>query len=254
MTDKTTPTPPPAPTPAQPSGWAMTALVVFQFVREYFAVISAIAIIAGVVFATVFLYAYLNVFDWHLIWMVQYPDILTFGLIAVGIIGGSATFFGQIIEMILSQTGLPSGKPNWAVITAIALFFLSLLALDIYFQHKATEPHYQHIIYAWLSGMLFVIAIFAIARVVYLGVLADGWLVVWALIALMSGTYMFGTWLGYSVLETTGYDHDVYLQDKTISQVKIVLVMSHHAIFYKDKAVYVVPTADVKQIVSTRTR
>jgi hypothetical protein len=65
----------------QPPGVSLTVLVVLQFVKEYFVVFSALAIIVGVVLATIFLNAYLSVFDWQLLWIGQYPDILTFALV-----------------------------------------------------------------------------------------------------------------------------------------------------------------------------
>jgi hypothetical protein len=61
---------------------------VFQFLRDNFAVLSGLAVVGGIGLSTIFLSAYLSFFDWHLLWFVQYTDILTFGLIAVGIIGG----------------------------------------------------------------------------------------------------------------------------------------------------------------------
>lgn len=251
MTTQTTQTP--APTP-QTSGWTVTALATLQFVKEYFSVISALGILAGVTLATVFLYAYLSVFDWHLFWLVQYPDILTFALVAIGIVGGLTTFFGTVIEGILVHTGILSGKPNYVYIIALALVYAFGFALTIYLEHMTADPRYMHIVLAWSSVIAFVFAVVVFARIVHLGVHTSGWLVVWALLTLTSGTYIFGLWLGFSVLETGGYDQDVYLKSQTINQVKIVLVMSHHTILYKDRILFVIPTADVQQIVSTPQR
>jgi hypothetical protein len=249
MSEEPTQTPASAP---QPSVRTLDWLVVLPFLKDYFALISAVAIVVGVTLATVFLYAYLSVFDWHLLWTVQYQDILTFALVAIGVVGASATFLGSLIEGVVLHTGLAKGKPNWTYITALALAYLALLALTIFAEHKKPEPHYTHIFFAWISGVAFVLVVITSSRIFYLGIQARGWLIAWTMISLLFGAYTVGMWLGYSVLETTDYDHDVYLKNQTLNRVKIILVMSHHTILYKDKAVYVFPTADVSQIVSTR--
>ena len=63
-----------------------------------------------------------------------------------------------------------------------------------------------------------------------------------------------GMWLGSSVLESRGYNEDIYLKNETISGVKLIMMMSSHTIFYKDQGVYVVPTTDVLRIVSSPTQ
>jgi hypothetical protein len=55
-------------------------------VRENFVLLSAGTALLGVTLSATFLAAYLSVFDWHLIWFVQYTDIITFGLLAVGVV------------------------------------------------------------------------------------------------------------------------------------------------------------------------
>jgi hypothetical protein len=57
-----------------------------EFFTRHFAAISAIVVLLGVFNATVFLFAFLRVFDWRLIWMVEYADILKIGLVAVGVL------------------------------------------------------------------------------------------------------------------------------------------------------------------------
>lgn len=80
----------------------MSALL--QSMRGNFVLISAAAVITGVVLASIFLAAYLQVFDWHLILFVQYADITTVGLIAVGIISGSLLFLVNTAMIINNIT------------------------------------------------------------------------------------------------------------------------------------------------------
>ena len=58
------------------------------FIIGNFASVSAIGLFAITVYSTIFVYAYLSMFDWRLIWIVEYSDILKIGLVALGIISG----------------------------------------------------------------------------------------------------------------------------------------------------------------------
>jgi hypothetical protein len=104
---------------------------VFQFTKDNFVLVSAIAVLVGIAFATTVLAAYLSVFDWHLIWFVQYPDILTFGLIAVGIIPGSTLFLLPMAQgMLLEREAEGSFKPNSLIFTSVVV--LALIAFTIW--------------------------------------------------------------------------------------------------------------------------
>jgi hypothetical protein len=62
-------------------------------VSQHFAVASALTVIVGIFCSTIFLYGYIRVFDWHLIWIIEYGDVLKFGLVVVAFM---AAFFYQI--------------------------------------------------------------------------------------------------------------------------------------------------------------
>jgi hypothetical protein len=46
-----------------------------SFLTSNFAALSALTVIFAVLWSTVFLSAYLSVFDWQLIWIIEYPDV-----------------------------------------------------------------------------------------------------------------------------------------------------------------------------------
>lgn len=73
-----------AATPHQPAQVAtkLTAADILLAFKENFVVLSAAAAVIGITLATTFFGAYLSVFDWRLLWYVQYTDVLTFGIIA----------------------------------------------------------------------------------------------------------------------------------------------------------------------------
>jgi hypothetical protein len=99
--------------------------------------------------ATIFLSSYLSVFDWHLIWFVQYTDVITFGLVAVGLIGGSFMLLNSLTQAWLDMMSLtPASKRRWLIgLTSTAVV---LVGLEIW---GATRQHegYFHIVNGVLS-------------------------------------------------------------------------------------------------------
>ena len=62
----------------------------WAFFRENFTVISGVAVICGITFAIIFLFSYLSAFSLgDLSSSVEYVDVITFGIIAVGVASGS---------------------------------------------------------------------------------------------------------------------------------------------------------------------
>jgi hypothetical protein len=89
------------PPAAQPAP-GLTAAQALQFIKDNFVLVSAAALLIGVALSTTFLAAYLSVFDWHLLWFVQYTDIITFGLLALGIVSGSITLLQGFVQTVLT--------------------------------------------------------------------------------------------------------------------------------------------------------
>ena len=71
----------------------------WAFFRENFTVISGVAVICGITFAIIFLFSYLSAFSWRLIELVEYVDVITFGIIAVGVASGSLLAVSNIAEL-----------------------------------------------------------------------------------------------------------------------------------------------------------
>jgi len=98
-------------TPApQPMVATITAGQILAYIKDNFVLISAATVLLGVTLSTMFLTAYLSVFDWHLLWFVQYS--VTFGLLAVGVIIGSLTFIQSAAQTVLGLFGM-KGRARW---------------------------------------------------------------------------------------------------------------------------------------------
>jgi hypothetical protein len=242
MTDDSSPN-----VPSPPSTISRLVMAA-QFAKEYFVILSATAVVVGVTLAMAFLYGYLRIFDWRLLWVIQYQDVLTFGLVALGLVVGLGTVLPTIVDQVL-QTGIAKGTPNWTFISVAIAFLALFVAFNIYAEHRRADPHYFHILLGW--GILLTVAFGAlmIARMVHLGLIPTAWSFAWGATTIVLVMGSFGTWLGMSVLESNEYS-DVYLKGQTLTKAKLVMMMSHHTILYWEKTVYVVPTTEVIKIVN----
>ena len=80
---------------------------VLQLVKDNFAIISGAAVVIGVALAITFLTAYLLVFDWHLLWFVQYTDILKRSqLSALGLVAGALGIFINFLNIWMTWTSV----------------------------------------------------------------------------------------------------------------------------------------------------
>src|ERR1700681_2783984 len=95
-----------APPPAAQAAPGFSTGQLFKAISENFVALSGAAVALGILLATTFLASYLTVFDWHLLWFVQYTDILTFGLVALGIISGSLVLLQACSQVIIGWFGL----------------------------------------------------------------------------------------------------------------------------------------------------
>ena len=136
--------------------------------------------------------------------------------------------------------------PRRRRLTATAIIFLALFALEMYGTIRGGHEYF-HVLFgagAILSGVIFILVLVAHvknAKWPSLGQMTG------IMILAVSGTIGFGQWLAYSVLETSEFDQDVYLKNETLSDMKLIIVMSRNTILMKDKVLYVVPTADISE-------
>ena len=229
----------PAQAPAPPAIPDLPQLIpvhpteILQFIKENFVVVSGLAIVIGIALSTMFLSAYLTVFDWHLIWFIEYTDILTFGLIGIAVIGTSYVFLDPLVRTVLGL-GIFNGKRAWKGLLIFVGFWTLLYALLLFAQYRSAEPHYQYITAAWLS----VIGVLALVVTPALYLRSRVWPSVGQIIAILAsatfGVLSFGQWLGYSMLYSQ-FNQDVHLKGTTLSNVKLVAVLTRHTILLDGK-------------------
>lgn len=232
-------TPPPAPTKP-----AIKAAQVLSFIKDNFTLVSAAAVLIGVTLSTTFLAAYLSVFDWHLLWFVQYTDIITFGLLAVGVIGGCLVLIQGTAQTVLIVFKMEGGTTRKQTIS-FGLLALTMLALRLLAAWLNDEGYFHIFVGAGVLVLVLMI-IWEVVRYITTATmpnLINGFFLCLAVAFTAIGL---GQWLGYSVRESSKAQ-DIVLKNKTLPDMRVVIVMSRHTVLFKDDDLFVVPTADITE-------
>jgi hypothetical protein len=225
--------------PAKP---AVTSTQVFAFIKENSVLVSAAAVLLGVTLSTMFLAAYLSVFDWHLLWFVQYSDIITFGLLAVGVITGSLTFIQSAAQTVLGLFGMKS-RERWKLGIFLFVLVACIMGVEMWGSIKAGQGYFHILMGVTVLG-LGIVLIMQIMGYIATRTLPNLSQSFFLFLSLSFTTLSLGQWLGYSVQESAK-GQEIALKDKTLNDMKVVLVMSRHTILLKDGMLYIVPTADI---------
>jgi hypothetical protein len=214
---------------------------IVPWLKDNFVLVSAAALLVGLAFATTLLTSYLSVFDWHLIWFVQYPDVITFGVLGAAIISTSVIIVQNGAHAILSAQN-PKQKRN--VIIVMATTVALMLAVGVWFSFRAREGS-AHLFEGMLAIVMAVAVIVAVASYFEKRQLPTAAQAISILSLLLLGTGALGRWLGDTVKETASFNQDITIKDQVLNNAKIVIVMSRHTILLKDDVLYAVPTGDI---------
>ena len=224
---------------------SLNAREAFQSLKDNFVIVSAFAALFGVVCGTVFLYGYLAIFDWRLFWVIQYQDILTFALIAIGIIGGVGGILQGLIFAVL-HSGVLISKLNWKSASWIAGVFALFVALNVFAESRI--PHYFHIMYVTSCYIAVLSFTYLVASHVNAGTLPNARQTASIALSVIVACYTFGQTLGYIVLESREPLSDVTVKNQSFYKAPLILMTSHHYMFLRDKTTVVVPTDEVIQV------
>lgn len=216
---------------------------VLAALKDNFALVSTASLLISVSLATIFLSAYLSVFDWHLMWFVQYTDIITFGLLALGILSGSITFLQGLAQTVLGGR-TPQQRRN-GLIVVVLLTVVGTAALVWDAVHKGEG--YFHILCAAVTLGLAIMLVLIVAKQVEARKLPTAGQCFSMLLLLVIFAGSLGQWLGRVVTETSEFNQDIALKDKDqmLTNAKLIIVMSRHTVLAKEDALYVLPTSDI---------
>ncbi|MGO9401587.1 MAG: hypothetical protein ACLP19_27655 [Xanthobacteraceae bacterium] len=217
-------------------------------ITQHFAVISTTITATAILSSTVFLYGYLSVFDWRLIWIIEYGDVLKFGLVVLAVLASFAGLYSIYVEDAYDFIAKPERRSF--LVKIITLFFFISFASHMLADETGKEHFYMlhitlHLSWLALIGLVVIAAFHISQKTPITGKF------VWDNLVLITITLgLFGTTFGYYTRDTFGFRHTVSIKGNEMRDVGVVMITSHHTVLYtKDGDVLVAPTPDVSQIV-----
>src|SRR5262245_18309714 len=221
-----------------------------SFITAHFAVFSLLSLVAIVLCSTLFMYGYLSTFDLQLIWIIEYTDILKLGLVALALISSAIVLVIMALQSIyivfLIAFRAYEGKDRtssigWAPFLLV-MFGLLVLGAATMLPSEMFRPLFVSV------ALLLAICTFTLRiienqpPIFYISLL---------LVTLTGSVPVFGRTLGvYTKYSKSDLAHDVFLRDRQMSNVRLVLFTSHHTVFYAGTDVVVLPTSEIVKIVA----
>src|SRR5688500_17610582 len=99
--------------------------------------------------------AIVSVFNWNLFWVIEYPDILKFGLIAIAVVSSFLFSSVSLIDHVLVFKR-STGRSKWIFFGAVILISLLILVAALHNEAKQAEPAYIKIFFYAMCALLIV--------------------------------------------------------------------------------------------------
>jgi hypothetical protein len=223
-----------------------------EFLTKHFVALSALIIASASVLAMVFLTSYLGTFDWNLVWLIEYSDLAKFGLMAVAVITPLLSLLYNQIDAVRSWVSLNQKGSRNLVIFIVAITLL-VAVWDVYFDitHKTGRATFD-VMYAVSILLILSAAAFAFwmlknipERPNWKNTAPALFFSTCFLLAVTGNTF------GYYVRDVSTERSDVITKNETFTNVRIIMMLSHHVVFLTDQRVTIVPTVDIIKIIST---
>src|SRR5690242_10382348 len=112
-----------------------------DFITKHFAVISVAMAAIGATLAIIFIAAYLRVFDWRIIWTIEYTDVLKIGLIVVAVLSSFAWYVWSSARDAIDLATKSGRSWAWVWLFGLALWCLSLGSF-LWTDYHSPEPLY----------------------------------------------------------------------------------------------------------------
>jgi hypothetical protein len=219
---------------------------VLELLNKYFAIASASLLGVSAVITIAFVFAYLAIFDWTLIWIIEYADLVKFWLLGIALfmsVFAIVSTLGGIFYVGIIRNPI---RHNMVVMIVTGSLFLVLLIAWLYFADINTSFRVQIVLSVFLTAILFSM-VFRFAP--ELGRGDDGWTIYNFLLVLIITVTALGTLTGEYVKTVNKKRYSVSLRDNSIiADAIVVMLLTHHSIFYVDKHVVLIPSTEIKKI------
>jgi hypothetical protein len=219
------------------------------FCTAHFAVLSAGSAALGVTGAYIFLYFYLREFDWHLIWLVEYTDVIKFGLVIISFLGGFSLCLQAAGTWVSAwEERAPGRVPGLfkLIIFAAAIVVVVQLA----YERSQEEPNYIKVA---LTALEF--AIIGMLIVEYYRVVTNfnrfSWLRLVETVAItLFGAGIFAFQMAYSVREAPPNLVITKTSGVQVRNLSAIIFTPTYAMFWDGYEVRVFRTSEISEIAS----
>jgi hypothetical protein len=222
----------------------------FDFVTKNFVVISAAVLLIGSTLTMLFLIVYLAVFDWGLIWLIEYSDLSKFFLLAAALVSISAVFFTQFLPHV--DIWLRKDVRFRALFIAISLLIMFGGQVSVIIEvarrlGQSDELNFRMLLLCSTAALLFLIwrsvKHFPVWRKRHIRTITMDI----AISAVCLG--IFALTLAFYVRYDTNV-RNITAKNGTFHDAKIILLLSHHTAFLAGRRIYVIPTGDIIEMSS----
>ncbi len=222
-----------------------------DFITKYFAVLSAAMTGLAASISMAFLFGYLSVFDWSLIWLIEYPDILKFWLIGVAILSTSITVIFGTFDNVYKWLIANVTYQRIVIFILIAMLVINL-AYELYYSSgRQIKEYHIYSFVSYLSLLLIAFVGFTVYKHKYNINMWDAGMLFSSFILIM---YLFGHTYGLKVRDIDNTKHEIVLRDPklqhTLSDAIVILITSHHTVVKVGQSVVALPSGDIAQITS----
>lgn len=219
----------------------------FDFISKNFVVFSAALLLTGSTLTMLFLTVYLSVFDWTLVWLIEYSDLTKFFLLAAALISLSTLLVSQFIphlDIWLSRD--LRFRAAFLAISLLIMFGGQLWSIwTVAHLGPSDELTYRILLLVSSGALFFMFWRFRKSlsrwRVRDIRLISTDVAIVAACIALFAITFAFYVKYASALC-------DITLKQGAFREAKIILLLSHHTAFVSAKRLYVVPTGDIVEI------
>ncbi|WP_157234708.1 hypothetical protein [Methylosinus sp. LW4] len=234
---------------------------VIEFISKNGGLITAAVTVMSAILAMSFLFSFLSIFDWNLIWFVEYQDIVKFSLIAFALMSGSIYTFFQILNHIYNYTEEKFSQKRWLPLAIYGGIFFIKFLIDMwndFYGPNVAETEYH--IFGLVSAVFIIIICYRITDISELikknslnikRVLSE-----FVILIMVAGTFGWTYGLKIRGEQTSGHKLLIKQGDDRIvyDHATLILVTSHHSIFKVDDDIITVQSGDIIQFTSRRVR
>ncbi|WP_441230073.1 hypothetical protein AB7828_10150 [Tardiphaga sp. 215_C5_N2_1] len=220
---------------------------------RYFVAISALTVGLSSAVAMIMLSAYLSIFDWTLIWIIEYSDLAKLALVGTALASGIYITAFQYIQSIYDAY-TDKTKFRYFIFGFMILIWGLTTGRELYLDYASNGPLYSYHLAKTLSWGLFLFIAF-----VGPSHLADWTQRKWSVIG--SDISMLTVFLGLTAATFAFYtrdvsenSHEIKTKSATFDRTKIIMMLSHHVVFMVEKRVVVIPASDVVKIETVAVR